>query len=149
MERGAAPEFSLAAKKWCFPVAGCVPYRGYFEREKALRSADKLRGKGLDVAVSPVTAYSTLGWFDDPLLDTMLQASDQQLAATIIHELSHQRLYVEDDTSFNEAYASFVAYAGVRAWLVENKLEDAEQSWVTRRAAIDDFHRLLAVRAST
>ncbi len=139
----AAPEFSLTAKKWCFPVAGCVPYRGYFEKEKAQRYASKLRKKGLDVAVTPVTAYSTLGWFEDPLLDTMLHYSDMQLAATIIHELSHQRLYIKGDTAFNEAYASFVEFAGVNSWLQNRRDSNGVLHWKARRTAADEFKQLL------
>jgi predicted aminopeptidase len=139
----AAPEFSLAARKWCFPVAGCVPYRGYFERAKAGKNANRLRNKGFDVAVRPVTAYSTLGWFDDPLLDTMLGGPDMQLAATIIHELAHQRLYVKGDTAFNESYARFVELAGVDAWLESDRDVGASVAWTRRQAAISDFHRLL------
>ena len=139
----ATPEFSLTAKKWCFPVAGCVQYRGYFEQKKAQQYADKLSTKGFDVAVSPVTAYSTLGWFEDPLLDTMLQHSDIQLAATIIHELAHQRLYLKGNTAFNEAYASFVEFAGVTAWLDIRQASDEVLKWHARRAASSDFRQLL------
>ncbi len=140
----ATPEFSLKAKTWCFPVAGCVPYRGYFKRDKAEKFASKYRLKGFDVMVSPATAYSTLGWFEDPLLDTMLRGSDPLLAATLIHELAHQRLYVSGDTSFNEAYAGFVEISGVKAWLNRTSGVESEQDWLSRRAARQDFHRLLA-----
>ena len=140
----AVPEFSLAAKKWCFVVAGCVPYRGFFKREEAEQVAARLRSKGLDVAVSPVTAYSTLGWFRDPLLDTMLHGSDMQLAATMIHELAHRRLYIRGDTPFNEAFASFVEYGGVLDWLQTTGGKDAQQQWVSGRKARDQFYQLLA-----
>jgi predicted aminopeptidase len=139
----AAGEFSLEAKKWCFPVAGCVPYRGYFEQGNAERFAAKLRDRGLDVAVTPVAAYSTLGWFEDPLLDTMLRGPETQLAATIIHELAHQRLYVKGDTTFNESYASFVETAGVEMWLAANRGPEPATNWLRQRAAVDDFHQLL------
>ena len=88
----AAPEFSLDARQWCFLVSGCVPYRGYFEQDKAARFANRMKDKSWDVTISPAIAYSTLGWFDDPLLDTMLLYSDEQLAAFIFHELAHQQL---------------------------------------------------------
>ena len=113
----AAPEFSLEPRQWCFMVSGCVPYRGYFKRAKAENFARKLADDGLDTTVSPAMAYSTLGWFDDPLLDTMLRYSDEQLAAFIFHELAHQQLYVKGDAAFNEAYASFVEETGVGLWL--------------------------------
>jgi predicted aminopeptidase len=140
----ATPEFSLEAKKWCFPVAGCVPYRGYFKQEKAEKFAHKLRAKDLDVAVSPATAYSTLGWFKDPLLDTMIRGSDTRLASTLFHELAHQRLYISGDTSFNEAYASFVELIGVKTWLVEMNKPESIAGRTKLRAARRDFQQLLS-----
>ncbi len=137
------PEFSLAARKWCFPVAGCVPYRGYFEKEKAQRFASKQRAKSLDVSVSPAIAYSTLGWFEDPLLDTILQGDSIRLAATLFHELAHRKLYVSGDASFNEAYAGFVELKGVKAWLQSVNDREKEQAWLLQRAARADFHQLL------
>jgi predicted aminopeptidase len=113
----AAPEFSLTPKRWCFLGSGCVPYRGYFKQPDAEKFAARLAKKDFDTTVSPAIAYSTLGWFDDPLLDTMLQYNEEQLAAFIFHELAHQRLYVKGDTAFNEAYASFIEEVGVRRWL--------------------------------
>jgi predicted aminopeptidase len=113
----AAPEFSLLPKKWCFLASGCVTYRGYFKVGAAEKFANSLADKGFDTSVSAAIAYSTLGWFDDPLLDTMFQYSDDQLAAFIFHELAHQQLYVKGDTEFNEAYAGFVEEAGLTLWL--------------------------------
>lgn len=139
----AVPEFSLIAKRWCFPVAGCVPYRGYFKHEKARQAATRLRQKGLDVAVTAVTAYSTLGWYKDPLLDTMLHGTDMQLAATMIHELAHRRLYIRSDTAFNEAFATFVEYRGVLDWLQTTGGRDAQQQWVFGRQAREQFYQLL------
>lgn len=140
----AAPEFSLQAKKWCFAIAGCVPYRGYFEQEKAQRSAMRLQNRGFDVAISPATAYSTLGWFKDPLLDTMMQSTDTRLAATLIHEVAHQKLFVKGDTAFNEAYASFVENAGVAHWLDALGNQDEVSAWQQSRSALAQFHALLA-----
>ena len=140
----AAPEFSLQARKWCFPVAGCVPYRGYFEADKAQRFANRLRAKGLDVTVRPSTAYSTLGWFSDPLLDTMMATDDKLLAATLFHELAHQRLYVSGDTAFSEAYASFMEREGVHAWLASQDRHAQIVTWRQRLAALDDFNLLQA-----
>ncbi|MCY0096434.1 aminopeptidase [Hoeflea ulvae] len=113
----AAPEFSLAPRIWCFSVFGCVPYRGYFSRETAERTAAGLARQGFDVHVSGVTAYSTLGWFSDPLLSTMLRRDESFLAGLVFHELAHQRVYVDDDSAFNEAFAVAVEQTGVKSWL--------------------------------
>ncbi|RJT33384.1 aminopeptidase [Mesorhizobium waimense] len=113
----AAPQFSLTPRTWCFPVFGCVPYRGYFARKFATESAVELHRQGLDVYVTGVTAYSTLGWSSDPLLSTMLRQDDTYLASLIFHELAHQRIYVDDDSAFNEAFAAAVETTGVRKWL--------------------------------
>ncbi len=114
----AAPEFSVEPRTWCFPIAGCVAYRGYFREDRAKRFASRLAGEGDDVYVGGVAAYSTLGHFDDPVLNTMIGWSDVQLAAIIFHELSHQLLYVPGDSSFNEGFASVVESEGVRRWLL-------------------------------
>jgi predicted aminopeptidase len=113
----AAPEFSVEAKLWCYPIVGCVAYRGYFVESRARRFADRLAGRGLDVAVGGVAAYSTLGHFNDPVLNTMMGWNDVELAAIIFHELTHQLLYVANDSSFNEALATTVEEEGVRRWL--------------------------------
>jgi predicted aminopeptidase len=114
----AAPEFSLDAKQWCFPIVGCVAYRGYFSLERARAFAAQLRAKNFDVSVGGVAAYSTLGHFDDPILNTMVGWDDVELAAIIFHELTHQLLYVAGDASFNEALATTVEEEGVRRWLL-------------------------------
>lgn len=113
----AADEFSVKAKTWCFPVAGCVSYKGFFDKADSLIFEAELRDEGMDTTVNGATAYSTLGWFDDPLLDTMLKGHKVRLAGLIFHELAHQKLYIKGDSDFNEAYASFVEQVGVRAWL--------------------------------
>lgn len=140
----AAEEFSVEAKTWCFPVAGCVPYRGYFKQQKAEDFARRLQAEGLDVDLSPVTAYSTLGWFDDPLLDTMLQYSPGQLAGILIHELAHQKLYLAGDTRFNESFAEFVESIGVEQWLRQSARVQELQDWQQRRKAEPQFTTLLA-----
>ena len=114
----AAPEFSVEPKKWCYPIVGCVAYRGYFAERRALGFAGRLRAQGLDVAVGGVAAYSTLGHFDDPVLNTMMGWNDVELAAIIFHELTHQLLYVPNDSSFNEALATAIEEEGVRRWIV-------------------------------
>lgn len=116
----AAPGFSLQLKEWCFPVAGCVDYRGYFHEHAARDYAGKLDAAGFDTYVGGALAYSTLGWFDDPVFSTLMGLSDARLAGVIFHELAHQRLYVEDDTAFNEGFAMTVELEGVDAWLIAN-----------------------------
>ena len=113
----AAPEFSVEARTWCFPVAGCVAYRGYFSEHRARARAAKLKAEGQDVFVGGVTAYSTLGIFDDPVLSTMLGRDDTDLVALLFHELAHQRLYLPGDTAFSESFASAVEELGVERWL--------------------------------
>jgi predicted aminopeptidase len=114
----AAPEFSVDAKEWCYPIVGCVAYRGYFDERKAWSFAAKARARGLDVTVGGVAAYSTLGYFNDPILNTMLGWNDIELAAIVFHELTHQLIYVPNDASFNEALATTVEEEGVRRWLL-------------------------------
>lgn len=113
----AAPEFSLEPKSWWYPFVGAAHYRGYFAEKDAQACGEKLRQKGFDVYVEGVPAYSTLGWFKDPLLNTFIHHSDTSLAETIFHELAHQRVFVSGDTDFNEAFATTVGEEGVRRWL--------------------------------
>ncbi len=113
----AAPEFSLRAKTWCHPLAGCIAYRGYFDEDMLEEDAESLRKQGYDIYIAPIAAYSTLGWFDDPVLNTFVGWSEPGLAGLLFHELAHRRVYVEDDSGFNEAYATAVQQAGVVAWL--------------------------------
>jgi predicted aminopeptidase len=112
----AAPEFSVAPKRWCFPIAGCVAYRGYFAEARASKAAGRLRAKGYDVWVGPSIAYSTLGHLRDPVLNTMLAYGDTELAAFIFHELAHQAVYVPGDSDFNEAFATVVESEGLERW---------------------------------
>jgi predicted aminopeptidase len=120
----AAPEFSLEPRTWCFPIAGCVSYRGYFAELRARKFADGLAEHGDDVFVGGVAAYSTLGRFADPLLNTMIGYVDYQLAGLIFHELAHQLVYVKDDSKFNEGFASFVEREGLRRWLESQDARD-------------------------
>jgi predicted aminopeptidase len=113
----AAPVFSTDARKECFPFVGCVSYRGFFSEADARRHAEKLRAAGNDVFVGGVPAFSTLGWFDDPLLSTYIRYPEAQLARLLFHELSHQVVYARDDTTFNESFAVTVEEQGVRRWL--------------------------------
>lgn len=113
----AAPEFSVKPKTWSYPLLGKLTYRGFFQEELANAEADKLRAGGYDVYVAGIDAYSTLGFFRDPLLNTFIGRSDADLAELIFHELTHQRLYLSGDTDFNEAFATAVGQEGARRWL--------------------------------
>ena len=135
----AAPRFSLRAKRWCYPLVGCMAYRGYFSRRRARALARRLRAGGDDVAVEGVAAYSTLGHFDDPVLSTMMGWSDVDLAGIIFHELTHQRLFVPGDTRFDEGFATFVEREGVRRWLeAQGRTRDLAryQRYLHRYAAV-------------
>ena len=112
----ATPEFSLEPVTHCFPVAGCVAYRGYYSQSGARGAAALQKLDGQDVYIGGVEAYSTLGWFDDPILNSMVSWGDERLATVIFHELAHQRFYVKDDTAFNESFATFVEQEGTRQW---------------------------------
>jgi predicted aminopeptidase len=114
----AAPEFALEPLQSCFPVAGCVSYRGFFAQADAERYAAELRAGGYDVYVYGVAAYSTLGRFDDPLLSSFIGLPDAELARLLFHELAHQVAYVKDDSTFNESFAVTVEREGVRRWLL-------------------------------
>ncbi len=140
----AAPEFSLDASPQCFPIAGCVAYRGFYVRERADAEAVRQRSQGLETWIGGVPAYSTLGWFADPILNTMLRWSDDDLAATIFHELAHQRLYVKGDTEFNESFATFVQREGLRQWRAARALASGDDAG---QARADQFNALvLALR---
>jgi len=117
----AAPEFSLSPRQWCFPVAGCVNYRGYFAEVDARLEAARIAADGDDVHVSGVPAYSTLGYFDDPVLSTFVRYREPDLARLIFHELAHQVVYVKDDTAFNESFAAAVEEEGVNRWLAAQR----------------------------
>jgi predicted aminopeptidase len=129
----AAPEFSLTLKTWCFPVAGCVGYRGYFAEADAQAQAATLRDQGLEASVYGVPAYSTLGWMNwaggDPLLNTFINYPEGELARMMFHELSHQVLYVPDDTVFNESFATAVERLGGALWLAQRANLQAQKSY--------------------
>jgi predicted aminopeptidase len=126
----AAPEFSVRPKQWCFPIAGCVSYRGYFKEKRARAFAAELASQGFDVTLDGVPAYSTLGKFADPVLSTMIVYGPEELAAIIFHELAHQLLYVKNDTQFNEAFATVVENTGLERWLTANGHADRFQEFV-------------------
>jgi len=122
----ATPEFSVDAITHCFPFAGCVAYLGFFDREHAEDEAARLASAGDDTAIEGAAAYSTLGWFSDPILSSMLRWNDDELDGVIFHELAHQLLYVEDDTAFNESFATFVQQQGLREWRAARGLPPAD-----------------------
>jgi predicted aminopeptidase len=115
----AAPEFSVELHEWCYPVVGCASYRGYFDTDLLAKDKDLFGAQGYDTYIAPIPAYSTLGWFDDPVLNTVIEWPEPRLAGLVFHELAHQKLYVEGDTEFNESFATAVEQAGVELWLAE------------------------------
>lgn len=136
----ATEAFSVAPLQHCFPIAGCVAYRGYFQPGRARGAAALLQAQGYDTQVAGVQAYSTLGWFDDPLLSSMLRWDDDYLAGLIFHELAHQRLYVAGDTAFNESFATFVEREGLRQWRASRGLPPPNEFSSKQYA---DFSRLV------
>ena len=136
----AAPEFSLDPVRHCFPFAGCVAYRGYYDREHAEAEAKRLQERGYETWIGGSAAYSTLGWFADPILNTMLRWGDDELIGTIFHELAHQQLYVKDDTEFNESFATFVQREGLRQWCAARGSNAADTAAETRA---DEFGALV------
>lgn len=139
----AAPELSLRLSQWCFPVAGCVTYRGYYSQQAADAYAAGLAATGLDVAVNGVPAYSTLGWFDDPLLSTFVNYPDAELARLIFHELAHQVIYVKGDSMFNESFATAVEQIGVERWLRLHGTASQRDAWLQQRSRRTQFLALL------
>lgn len=133
----AAPEFSLDAARQCFPIAGCVAYRGFYVRERAEAEAARQQSRGLETWIGGVSAYSTLGWFADPILNTMLRSGDDDLAATIFHELAHQRLYLKGDTEFNESFATFVQREGLHQWRAARGLAPGDDVGAMRADQFD------------
>ena len=148
----ATPELSLQPVTHCFPIAGCVAYRGYYRQGAARGAAALMRQAGMDVYVGGVEAYSTLGWFDDPLLSSMVGWGDERLASLIFHELAHQRFYVKDDTAFNESFATFVEQEGARQWRAARGLpalrdDAARQREQFIRLVLDSRERLQGIYA--
>jgi len=143
----AAPELSLTLKTWCFPVVGCVGYRGYFDQAKAEAFADELKRDGLEVSVYPVPAYSTLGalpgdFFSDPLLSTFIRFPEGELARLIFHELAHQVAYASGDTEFNESFATAVERIGGSRWLRDHASAQAREEYEQYDGRRRDFRAL-------
>lgn len=131
----ATPEFSVEPLTHCFPFAGCVAYLGFFERTRAQEAAKGFADRGDDTQVEGATSYSTLGWFADPILSSMLRWDNDELDGVIFHELAHQKVYVKDDTAFNESFASFVQEQGLREWRVLQGLAPSSNERTAERDA--------------
>ena len=139
----AAPEFSVKARQWCFPFAGCVDYKGYFSKSGAEQLAGESRAQHYDVFVGGVPAYSTLGWFDDPVLNTFVRYPDAEIAGLMFHELAHQLLYVKGDSTFNESFAVTVERTGVERWLAAYGTEAQQRELVQERSRHQAFVELV------
>jgi predicted aminopeptidase len=139
----ATPELSLAPKTWCFPVAGCVSYRGYFDKAEAEALQLTLKQQGLDVNLYGVTAYSTLGWFADPVLNTFINYPEGELARLVFHELAHQVAYTKDDSTFNESFATAVEQLGVERYLAAHGSAEVRAQYAQFNARKEDFRDLL------
>lgn len=139
----AADPVSVRPKEWCVPVAGCIGYLGYFGEADAQAHAARLRAEGWDVYVAGIPAYSTLGWFHDPVLNTYIQWPETELARMIFHELAHQIVYVQDDTEFNESFATAVEEAGVRRWMAQPGKEALQAGFARSQLMRADFATLV------
>lgn len=139
----ATAPLSIEPRQWCFPVAGCVSYRGYFAREDAERYAEELRKQGLDVFVGGVPAYSTLGWFDDPLLSSFIHWPETELARLMFHELAHQVAFAGGDSEFDEGFAVTVEEEGVERWIAHRQDPQLAQRFARAQAMRADFRDLV------
>lgn len=142
----AAPELSLTPYRWCYPVVGCAPYRGYFDKDYAERDARRLERQGYETFVGGVAAYSTLGWFSDPLMSSFVTWPEPDLASLLFHELAHGQAWVPGDVAFNESFATFVGRQGLTVWLNARGEVDVELEWL---AALSERRRLLDLLAQT
>ncbi len=139
----ATPEFSITPTQHCFLVVGCLSYRGYYSRVSAETYATILKQQGLDVMVGGSQAYSTLGWFSDPLLSSFVLGDESRMIEIIFHELAHQLLYIDDDTAFNEAFATLVAQEGMRRWYQSQQSPQQWQKYTQRQQRRQQFNELL------
>ncbi len=139
----AAPEFSMELDKWCFLIVGCVNYRGYFSEQDAQSFAEALRAEGKDVYVPGVDAYSTLGWFDDPMLSTLIKRTEPRLAGLVFHELAHQLLYIKNDSAFNESFAKAVEIEGVHRWMQHRGTPKLSQLYAEQKQRDAQFVELV------
>jgi len=142
----AASEFSTQLHSWCYPIAGCAGYRGYYHEERLNEYVEQLKTQGFDTHIGYVPAYSTLGWFDDPVLSSFIDWPDYRLAGLLFHELAHQRLFIDDDTQFNESFAVAVQLAGTELWL---KSVGKESQMDEFKRWIDYRHRVVSLIVQT
>jgi predicted aminopeptidase len=140
----ASPEFSMEPQQWCMPFVGCVNYRGYYDKNDAERYAAELSQAGADTYVYGVSAYSTLGYFNDPVLNTFLRLGDQEVAHIIFHELAHQLVFVKDDTTFNESFATTVENEGMHRWLTQTATPELLKDFEAQQQRKAQFLRLVA-----
>lgn len=147
----AAEEYDLQGKQWCYPVVGCAPYRGYFKEQNARSVASRYARQGLEVYVGPVPAYSTLGWFKDPLLSSFLSWPEADLVQLLVHELAHSKVWLKDDVAFNESFASFVGEQGAAEWFHSQQRTghwqaylQEQQQWRRLRGLLIDAKQVLA-----
>jgi predicted aminopeptidase len=139
----ATPAYSLEPKQWCYPFVGCISYRNYFSQLPAQAYADSLQEQGYDVYVAGVPAYSTLGWFDDPVMNTMMHWQDYDLVGTLFHELTHQKFYIPGDTVFNESLARAVEQEGLRRWMAQHKDSRSYRQYLQESAREREFIQLV------
>ncbi len=143
----ATPNLSVEPQQWCYPIVGCAPYRGYFRAAAAVRASERLQDQGLTTSIGEVPAYSTLGWFDDPLLSTFIFWPDAELVALLAHEVSHSKLWVNSDVAFNEAFASFVGSQAAVLWLQRREQSELVAYQARQRAWVELRGLLLQLRA--
>jgi len=142
----ATEEFAVDPKRWCFPFAGCVAYRGFFDRAAAERFQSELVAEGLDTHSGGSSAYSTLGYFADPVLSTMISGGEQYIASLLFHELAHQKLYVKNDSEFSEAFATVIEEFGTERWLLAKATPAALERYHGRQQRRADFGQLIAAQ---
>jgi len=140
----AAPEFSVEPQQWCMLFVGCVNYRGYYDKNNANRFASGLSQEGMDTYVGGVSAYSTLGHFNDPVLNTFLRFGDEEVAHIIFHELAHQLVYADGDSAFNESFATTVENEGMRRWLAQSASPERLRDFEAQQERKAQFQRLVA-----
>ncbi|HET8802479.1 MAG TPA: aminopeptidase [Marinobacter sp.] len=142
----AVPEFSLQPHRWCYPLLGCQAYRGYFNLDDANAEQSQFQARGYDTMVAGVTAYSTLGWFDDPLHSGFTALPDDQMVALMFHELAHRVVYISGDTTFNESFATAVELEGLKRWL---ERQGRQAQFGKALARLRQRHQTLALVQST
>lgn len=139
----AAGSLSVQPETWCYPIVGCAPYRGYFKERDARGFAEQLNAEGIETYVGGVAAYSTLGWFDDPILSSFIHWPEPDLVNLLLHELAHSQVWVNGDVAFNESFASFVGDQGLQLWLATQRSSDSYALWREQQSAWPRLRSLL------